>query len=321
MEKAKTTPKDFFLWAGAMVAFYWSVVALVSLIFSYLDNVFPDTALMYYSDPYQGGISYEMASLIILFPLFLVLFWLIHRDIRQDPTRREVWVRRWALMLTLFVAGFAMVVDLIVLLNTFLSGEMLGVRFLLKVLVVLLVSSAVFMHFIADMWGYWQLYAGRAARVGWAAGVLVVITIAAGFIIVGTPWQARQYRLDEQRVSDLQQIQSEIVNYWQGKQVLPTSLGALNDSISGFYVPVDPQTKQSYTYSTSGKTSFKLCADFNATSQGSGAQGMYTQPVMAVPASGVATSKGQVVSTSWQHGAGEMCFVRTIDPQLYPPTK
>src|SRR3989344_4615713 len=206
MDRPRTTPKDFFLWAGAMVTLYAGVFAFVGLLFDYLNYTFPDTALNYYVDPYQSGISYEMASLIVLAPVFLILMRVIRRSIVADPSRQEIWIRRWALFLTLFVAGATIVVDLIVLTNTFLSGEELGVRFLLKVLIVLLVAAAGFMHFAADLWGYWQKNPAYARYVNWATALLIVLTIAAGFLIIGSPQSQRVYRIDQQRVSDLQNI-------------------------------------------------------------------------------------------------------------------
>ena len=156
--KPKTTPKDFFLWAGAMVALYWSVVAFLGLVFDYINYAFPNaTSYSYYpSNPYQSGISYEMASLIVLFPLFVVLMRVIHTDIVRDPSRSEIWVRRWALFLTLFVAGATMAGDIIVLLTSFLNGSDLTTAFLLKIALVFLVAAAGFMHFIADYRGYWE---------------------------------------------------------------------------------------------------------------------------------------------------------------------
>ena len=72
--KPRTTPKDFFLWAGAMVSLYVSVFSFLGLVFDYLNYAFPNPLLQsFYADPYQGSISYEIASLIVMFPLFFVL--------------------------------------------------------------------------------------------------------------------------------------------------------------------------------------------------------------------------------------------------------
>lgn len=315
MENAKATPKDFFLWAGAMVALYGGIIAFISLIFSYINYAMPDTALGYYYADAYSSISYEMASLIVLAPLCLVLMRIIRREIAQDPSRAQVWVRRWALFLTLFIAGATIAIDLIVLLNTFLSGEELSARFLLKALVVLLVAGGGFMHFIADLWGYWAKNPAYARYVAWAVGLLVAISIVSGFFIVGSPSQARQYRLDEQRVSDLQNIQSQLVAYWQSKQKLPANLNELNDPLSYFALPKDPTTGEDYGYRTTNapgaNPSFEICATFAAASRDATARDT------AAPAT-VAVHKGGTMD-SWTHGAGQTCFERTIDPELYPP--
>lgn len=290
-----------------MVALYAGTFAFVGLLFDYINYVFPDLALQYYSfDPYRGSISYEMASLIVLAPVLLVLMRVIRKAMQQDPTRREIWVRRWALYLTLFVAGATIVIDLIVLINTFLQGEELSARFLLKVLVVLLVMGAGFMHFLADLWGYWERNPQYANRVSWGVGLLVVLTIAAGFVIIGSPRTQRMYRIDEQRVQDLQQIQSQIVYYWQSKQSLPAELNDLEDSLSYFTMPIDPETKQAYEYKRQSPLDFTLCATFSAPNR---LGPDMLQPVYSdVPA-----------PEKWQHGAGRICFDRSIDPQRYPP--
>ncbi len=295
-----------------MIALYAGVFSFVSLIFDYINYAFPDTALnYYYVDPYQSGVSYEMASLIVLAPVFLVLMRVIRRNIAVDPSRNEIWVRRWGLFLTVFLAGAIIVVDLIILLTSFLNGEDLTVRFLLKVLVVLLVAAAGFMHFMADLWGYWQKRPQYARSINWAVAVLIVVTVGAGFFIIGTPQSQRQYRIDEQRVNDLTQIQSQIVyGYFQPKRVLPSSLDALKDPISGWVVPKDPESGAAYEYKTIGTLSFELCATFTNASRSAQNNGS-TRPAAVYMG-------GKEISENWQHKAGRTCFARTIDPQLYP---
>ena len=314
MEKPKTTAKDFFFWAGAMVAFYWSVIAYIYLVFDYINYTFPNALSYYPSDPYQSGISYEMASVIVLLPISMFLMQLIHKDIARDPSRKEIWVRRWLLILTLFLAGIVIAADLITLLTTFLNGEALTAAFLLKVLTIFLIAVGVFMHFIADLRGYWDIFPSRKRAVSIGVAILALVTIVAGFFIVGTPAQARLARFDAQKVSDLQNIQSQVIYYWQAKQVLPTKLDDLNNSLAYGTVPVDKQTGEPYVYKTTGKLSFQLCAVFNAQSRGN--QNVYseTRTMMPVPVG----DKG-VMQDNWQHESGQVCFDRTIDPSFYPP--
>ena len=307
MDKPKVSPKDFFLWAGAMVALYGSIIAFITLLFEYIDRTFPDP-LEYYVDPYSGSIRFAMASLIVLVPVTIVLMRFIRSDIARDSLKAELWIRRWALVLTVFVAGAAVIGDLITLVNYFLGGD-LTTRFLLKVAVLLLVAGAVFLHFFADLRGYWKENPDRAKMVGLAAGLLVFLSIIAGFFILGTPGEVRLIRFDNQKISDLQTIQWQIVNFWQQKESLPASLEELRDPLSGFTLPIDPQSGEPYKYERTSNSSFKLCATFNV--EGSDPY-TYSRPVPVEKGIGMD-------SDSWQHAAGEVCFDRTIDPERYPP--
>lgn len=298
-----------------MVSFYWSVIAFIFLIFDYINYAFPNALSYYPADPYQSGISYEMASIIVLLPVYLLLMQLVRRDIRNDSSKSDIWVRRWGIILTLFVAGVAVVGDLIVLLTTFLNGEALTSAFLLKVLTVFLVAGGVFMHFVADLRGYWEANPLRRRYVVIGVAVLALGTIVSGFFIVGTPGQARLARFDDAKIMDLQNIQSQVVYYWQAKQVLPAKLTDLNNSLNYGAVPVDSQTGQPYGYRMTGNLSFELCAVFNA--EGGQSVNGYSAPRAVM----LEYPEKFPTQDNWQHGSGEVCFDQTIDPSFYPPLK
>lgn len=311
--KAKLTPKDFVLWVGAMAALYTGVFAFISLIFDYINHAFPNpiSNAYYYYDPYQtGGISYEMAALIVLTPVFLILMRAIRRDMMADSSRRDIWIRRWALFLTLALAASTMVIDLIVLINTFLQGEDLTAGFLLKVLVVLLVAGGGFLHFLADLRGYWDREPAKAKMVNWGVGVLVLATIIAGFFIIGTPQQIRAQKQDALRLNDLQNIQWQIVSYWQQKESLPENLEQLRDTLSDNMIPLDPNG-QPYEYQRTSPLDFQLCATFNKEGSNRSDGRVAMQPTSVAP--------GKVLDDNWSHPAGRHCFDRSIDPQRYPP--
>jgi hypothetical protein len=313
MEKPKVTPKDFFLWFAAMLALYVSVFSFIELFFDYINHAFPDP-LEGYSDPYSASIRFAIASLVVLFPVFLILMRLIRNDIMKMPEKAELWVRRWALFLTLFLAGTTIVVDLVTLVNTYLNGDV-TVRFFLKVVVVFLVAGAGFLHFLADLKGYWQQHPSYSKMVMWGAALAVAVSVIGGIFIIGTPGTVRLYRFDDQKVSDLQNIQWQVVNYWQHHGTLPESLSALNDPLSGFTVPVDAQSGASYRYELLSGHSFQLCATFNAETQ----PGSLYANRLTVPAP--AGSGKDLAAESWQHSSGETCFPRTIDPAEYPVLK
>ncbi|HEX5774609.1 MAG TPA: DUF5671 domain-containing protein [Candidatus Paceibacterota bacterium] len=309
---SKTTPKDFFLWAGAMIALYLAVISFITLLFEYINYVYPDPNAGY-GDPYSSGLRFAMAALIVLVPATLVLLRLIRGTILVDAGKANLWVRRWALMLTIFVMTATILIDLITLVNYFLNGE-ITTRFALKVIVVLLTAGFVFMHFLADLKGHWIANPKRANLVGAVAAVVAFSAIIAGFFIVGTPAQARDVRLDIQRVNDLQGIQSQVVTFYQQKQSLPSSLSELADPLSYYTLPKDPETGTDYEYERTGNLSFKLCADFAREGkdlQGRGGFGRDIAVSYPYP--------GDLSNENWQHEEGYTCFDRTIDPERYPP--
>lgn len=307
---SKTTPKDFFLWLGAVIALYGSISSFIALLFEYINYSFPD-ALAYAGDPYGGAMRIAMAAVIVLVPTLLVLSRLIRSSIAAEPGKASIWVRRWALGLTLFIATVTILIDLITLINTFLGGE-ITIRFGLKVLVVLLVALGVFMHYLADLRGYWIANNKKANTVGIAVLVLAILGVVSGFFILGTPSDIRSLRYDEQRVNDLRSIQYQLIDYWRVKQALPETLDVLKDPLTETTVPLDPKTGSAYRFEKKSATSFTLCATFAKPSPDTKGRGSYPRETISY------SGPGGGVDENWQHAAGEVCFDRTIDPQKYP---
>ena len=167
--QTKTSAKDFFLWFGALIALYTSATSLRALFFDYIDYAYPDV-LASYADPYAGSVRIEMSLLIVAMPTTLFLFRLIRNSLQAEPEKASVWIRKWGLMLTLFIASIVALVDLVTLINTFLGGE-ITTRFILKVAVVLLIAVGVFLHFLADLRGYWLKDTQKSLYIGIAQGL------------------------------------------------------------------------------------------------------------------------------------------------------
>lgn len=302
----KMTAKDFFLHIAVIILLYTGTVALLNILFNVINAAFPQiNQYNYYS---SSSISLPVATLVVVFPLFLFLANVLRKGYAEDPSRKDYHVRKWLIYITLFLTGGVLAGDLVILIYYFLDGQEMTTAFLLKILSVLVVTAGIFGYYMDDLKD--RLTGTRRNIWRIVAGVLVIGSIVLGFSVLGTPQSQRMLRYDSQKVSDLQNIQWQIVNYWQQKGVLPTKLTDLEDTISGFFVPLDPQTQKSYEYVKTNNTAFDLCADFNKPSQG--VNGLMTRP--AVPKS-IAIGG---VEDNWQHEAGRKCFSRTIDPELYP---
>ena len=299
----KTGPKDVFLHLLAIIALYASAVSLTTLLFQYINIALLDALDGGYyalTSIYQS-IRFALSSLIVLFPVFVFTSRFLQQEYVADPEKRDTRIRKWLLYFTLFLAGFVILGDLVTLLYNFLDGE-LTKRFLLKILVVLFVAGAIFWHYFAELKEYTS---GSVKVFRYLVIAIVAVVAIEGFFVAGSPTEQRARRFDEQRVADLQTIQWQIVNYWQNKQKLPVALVDLNDDISGFRVPMDPETKTAYEYEVKGPEMFSLCAEFGRPSlQNANIAQPYFEGI-----------KG----TNWEHAEGRACFERSIDKDFYKP--
>jgi hypothetical protein len=232
MDNLKVSPKDFFLHLGVIATLYTVAISFINLAWRIIDFAFPSEA--FYARFYGSPISGPVATLIIVFPVFIILSWLLNREYKNTPEKRGLWIRKWLVYITLFIAGIVIIVDLIIVLIS-----------------LLLVALAIFGYYIADLRSKITQKRNRASS--WVAGVVVLGLILAGFSIMGSPKTQRLLRYDEQKVTDLQNIQWQIVNFWQQKEGLPKTLKELKDPISGFTAPLDSQTEQAYQYETTGE--------------------------------------------------------------------
>jgi hypothetical protein len=124
-----------------------------SLVFDFIDRMFPDPALTraYYGYDYVGqAIRWNLASLIVAFPIFIAVSWRIARAVRIDPTRRASKVRRMLTYVMLFIASITLIGDVISLIYSFLGGD-LSTRFVLKVLTVGAIAGLVFGYYFSDL--------------------------------------------------------------------------------------------------------------------------------------------------------------------------
>ncbi len=302
------TPKDFFMYLGAAITLYASAGALVGLLFSIIGILLPDALNPQPMSSWStGGMRFAISTLLVAFPLYIVLSWLIRKDIAHDIHKYQLSIRRWFIYFTLFIAGAAVAGDIIALVNTYLSGEISG-RFIWKMLAVFVVAAVIFAYYLYDL----RRAESKDRKVNTMLIVLAIVGVVAvivwGILVAGSPSEVRALRFDELRANALSELQWRITEYYQGHAVLPATLDLLSDDIKGYRTPVDPETQEPYEYTVlnSKSLSFELCAVFNQANIG--LQGE-TKPVY----DGV-----MVPDENFAHDAGRVCFERTIDPKNYP---
>jgi len=297
---SKTGPKDVFLNTLSFGVLYGSIVSFLTMIFQYVNYAFPDP-LDFWQASILETVRTSTSVLVVMFPIFLILAWMIEKDFKANPEKRNLKFRKWLTYLTLFAAAVTVIVDLIILVNSFYSGD-LTTQFFLKVAVVLVVAAGTFGYYLWDVKRKPGDKSRKPKNVAWAVGAIVLVSVVAGFFIVGSPAEQRERRFDGQRIEDLRDIQNRVINYWSRKGTLPGAIGNLQDELSGFRLPVDPETEENYGYMVLGGLEFELCATFNTTSND-----RVEREVL----------RKDPYLYSWEHGEGRVCFERTIDPELH----
>lgn len=306
-----TTPKDFFLHLGATVALYAVAISLINLLFAVINYLVPDALASYF---YAPSVAWPISMLIVLVPVLYLLEWAIARGIRIVPEKASLFIRRWRIYLTLFLAGATIIGDVIALINTYLSGE-ITMRFVWKILAILVVCGIIFAYYLLQRTDTDQKKTKVSMILAWAGIVVSLVAIITGFIVVGSPGTQRALRFDEQRVNDLTNIQWNILNYWEKTGKLPVAITELNDPVSGIVLPTDPQTKTAYEYSVKGVNGFELCATFSLPSRDMTGRGAYDNGYsVAKPASYPLLGTDDL----WVHEKGKKCFERNIDPAKHP---
>lgn len=333
--ETKTKALDVFMYLGVGITLVVSVTNLLQIIFTAIDRKFTDVlSQVNYVDVYSSDVRFAIASLIVMYPLYVIISWYIAKDISKFLYKRDLPIRKVMVYTTIFITISTLIGTLVSIIYTYLGGE-LSVRFAYKALAVFVVALGIFGYYFYSIH---RNYAEKTIVPALATGiatVAVVLALVWSISIIGTPAEMRAKRIDSTRLSDISRIQQEILNHFQNAEKLPVTLDELNDAFQGYLVPVDPVTKTAYTYTVTQQpvlkmnyttqekelvtpAVFTLCATFDTVREydargqvygkGGGMDAFYS-------VSNYYYDGDQ--SPFWNHGKGETCFKRIISADMY----
>jgi len=294
---AGTPAKDAFFYLLIFSALATWTIASGSLAFTLIDRWLADTLFSpAYAQAYDvSGATWSIASIIVAFPIYLLLSRAVVRDVRNHPEKLNSPVRKWLTYMALVIAAGVFIGDLITALTYFLEGE-ITTRFLSKALVVLVLSGGVFFYYFGGLRESDSAGArGRFTRDAWMAivsTVCVALLVALGFKFTGAPKTLRMERADSRRLQDLYSLSQRITLRWNAdSHKLPGHLDEFRD------VPLaDPVTRAGYEYRPGDGSQYQLCATFAMAS----------------------THDDESPQTKlWAHPAGHYCF--SFDATQPPP--
>ena len=144
-KKPYLVAREAFLYLVSFITLYIVALSFGTLVFSFINTWFPDPLR------FGGDVSRTaIASLIVAFPIFLVITRALHKGVAQDPERKDSRVKKWLTYFTLVIAAGVLIGDLITVLSSLLGGE-LTMRFLLKSLIVFGIAGSIFGYYLSDL--------------------------------------------------------------------------------------------------------------------------------------------------------------------------
>ncbi|HEV2490418.1 MAG TPA: DUF5671 domain-containing protein [Candidatus Acidoferrales bacterium] len=146
--KRSGSARDAFLYLFSFSALGTWTIGLGSLMFSLIDRWIRDPLSQNYGYVnLQSQIAGSLASVIVAFPIYLLVMAYILLRVEAHPDKLDSPVRKWLTYLALLVAAGVVLGDLIAFLTHFLQGE-LTTRFLAKDAVVFIIAGGVFWYYM-----------------------------------------------------------------------------------------------------------------------------------------------------------------------------
>lgn len=146
--------RDAFFYLFSFVTLAIWTQALGQMAFIFVNHLLPDALNPNYGNP-SWDVAFCLARLIVAYPAYLLTMRLLNKELATYREKHHSGVRKWLTYLTLWVVALIGIGTLISFLTSFLQGE-LTLRFVLKVLVVLILDGGV-------LW-YYAVWLGRSPR-------------------------------------------------------------------------------------------------------------------------------------------------------------
>ncbi len=282
---------QFFLYLTTFISLAYIAFGVGNILFEFVNKIFPDLVNFDYASTFnQGTVKFAISSLFVAGPIFFILSWKINQFIFEKRMFLESQTRKWLTHVVLFFSAGTVIGDLVALMNNFLNGD-LPTRFLLKVLIVLLIAGSIFGYFLWDIRRKEVLLADSSVKKAvFASALIVVVSIFIfGFFIIDSPSVSREKRIDLQVVSELQNADNAIRNYFNDSGKLPEKIADLDKTSFAFQL----QNGSTLEYQKIAEDEFVLCAVFVRSNE--------SDPQDAMEVS---------FKKDWKHGTGRVCFER-----------
>lgn len=153
--KGSSTARETFTYFAAFAGLYTWVIALIVLVFTFINLQWPDVASAHAETSYRLRWAYDairqsIASILVAFPIFLWLWRSLLVEIRSHPEKAASNVRITLTYVSLGVGVVTLVSDVIALVYRLLEGD-LTTRFVLKAAAIFVIAGAACVYLLLTL--------------------------------------------------------------------------------------------------------------------------------------------------------------------------
>lgn len=266
-------PKYSFYYLLSLVALIFTAISAGLILFGIIDRSVADSLVQDYYRNLDGQFKFAIAALLIAAPVYYLSVSLINQGLKKEELSLESSLRRWLTYLIIFVNALIILGVFIGIVYNFLSGA-LTARFLLKLLSVLLIATAIFTYYFYDIK---KKVVGTQAKFnryfGLISAILLGLIFISAWFFVELPAETRAKRLDQNLMNNIYQLESAVNSYQSLHNRLPLDLEELKQEREVYLEErylTDPETGRLIEYRLEGDTGFYFCAEFRRSSEEAG---------------------------------------------------
>lgn len=287
----------FFAFAGVLL---FSLLRITYVIVHH----FFQTGMVYSLVDRNIELRSHLALWIVLFPLFTISIFFLRKIATKH---RQVLENNWMRAFLLIPLGVPTVFGLIYV--VWIISEILGGNIAWDPIITLVVAAIVMIPFLLLMS---RLFNGRYLStfvVRFFVSYYVVISILlfiAGFLQFGPPWLTKIIRDERSRIEAAHALTLKIQDYFYQFKTLPSNFDDLTKIPYEEKNLVDQSTTQNFTYAITGNETYRLCSQFQLSSD-------------------LLKKYGYAYEEKYNHPAGQGCldlsvspiFCRTLNTKMY----
>jgi len=301
-ETNKHSAKFAFFYVLSLVTLIFTSLSTGMVVFQIINKYIPDPIGRFGESFSSDLLRFAIAALIVAVPIFFLTSRQIYKNLFKGILAKDSGVRKSLTYLILLVSSFIVMGWFIALINNYLGGE-LTIKFILKAIASVVISAIAFTFYLYDIRRDKVIgQKDNVIRMYFYGSLIIIIAVfVSALLIVESPKEARDRKLDNTTLEDFNIIFDGLNNYYSENQRMPITLEELKSEV--LFVTEenlrDSDTNQAYEYNVIADKKYQLCAVFKTSN-----------------IDGQDVSK-KFYRETWPHKIGKQCIDKSIEQREY----